>query len=159
VVLHRREADHQPLGNLGVVEALNHQPQHLPLALGQRLGLLRLLIGAHQRLRGLGGEGHLAVPGRADGRRQLAGGHILHQVAHGAGLQRVLHQLILLEAGQRDDLDVRMLALDRLRGSYAVHHRHHQVHQDNIGLEQPRARHRLLPVLGLAHEFEVGVNT
>jgi hypothetical protein len=47
-------------------------------------------------------------------------------------LQSRLHQLLLFEASQDDDLHLGTLLVNRAGGGSAVHLGHHQVHQDDI---------------------------
>src|SRR5262249_30043569 len=53
-----------------------------------------------------------------------------------------------VRAGQHEDRRLAVGGPDRLRRLDAVHHRHRDVHQDDVRLELPRETHRLLAVAG-----------
>ena len=76
---------------------------------------------------------HLAGLRGADGGGDVGGVRVLEQVAGGAGLQRGPDLRLLDERGDGDDLDVRPAALDLGGGGHAVHVRHLQVHQHDVG--------------------------
>ncbi len=149
-------ADHQPLGDLGVAQPLDHQGQHLPLPLGQVVaGFGRLGGGLDQRLRRFWSQRGPASMGRPDGIGQFVGRDVLQQVADSACLQGSLHQFLLLEAGQGDDLDLRAALPDGAGGRGAVHPGHHQVHQHHVGLDLFAQAHGLLAAVGFCDQFQV----
>lgn len=43
-------------------------------------------------------------------------------------------------------------------GGDAVGARHHQIHQNHVGLDQAAAQHSLIAVFGFAHQFQIGHN-
>ena len=49
----------------------------------------------------------------------------------------------------------RVLFLDHPGNGYAIHARHHQIHQNNIWLQGFGTHHRLLTILDLADQFQV----
>jgi signal transduction histidine kinase len=144
------------LGDLRVRHTLDHQAQHLALARGQVVAERARLPGDFdQRPGGLGRERRAAGLGRPDRAGQLVGRDVLQQVADRAGLQRAGDQLVLPEGRQGDDLRLRAALPDRLGRGRAVHLRHHQVHQDDVGT-QPRAQLDRLPsVARLADQLEL----
>ena len=94
--LHRGPADHQLFGNVRVVEALDHEAQHLALAFGQIVprfvhGVAR--GGVDERLGRLGRQRRPAGVGRADGVGQFRGGDVFEQIPDGARLERALRDL------------------------------------------------------------------
>ena len=91
----------------------------------------------------------------ADGAGQLVRGDVLEQVAQGAGLERSLHQVVLLVAGEGDDLDVGAGLLDAAGGLGAVHVRHDEVHEDHVRPEDEAPLHCFGAAGGLAHVLEV----
>src|SRR5829696_1109402 len=109
---------------------------------------------AHEPGRRLGGKLHLAVGGGLDRSPKLAGLGVLEQVSDSTRPHRIAHRSVLQDAGERYDLYVGHLSSDCLRGLYAVHHRHKQIHQHHVGPELARHRERLLAVFGLANHLE-----
>ena len=97
----------------------------------------------------------LAGLGAPDGDRHVVGVGVLEQVARRPRLERGGDPLLLDEAGERDDLDVRAARLDLGRGGDPVHDRHQQVHEHDVGLELADELDGAPPVLGLAHDLDV----
>ena len=95
------DADHEPLGDLGVGKPFGHQGQHLLFPVRESIvGLAASLAsGLDQRLGSLRGQGGAAGVGVADGLSQILGGDVLEQIADGPSLQGPLDQVLLLEAG------------------------------------------------------------
>ncbi len=154
-----RPADGQPLGDLGIAQTLHHQGQNLELAGSQIVSRGRAFVrgtgGPDQRLGCFGGQGGFAGVGRLDGSLQLVGAYILQQVADGACLEGLVHQVFLLEAGQGDDLDLGPALTDLADGGRPVHHRHDQVHQDHVGRRVFAPVQRIQPILGLPNKLQI----
>jgi len=97
----------------------------------------------------------LAGEGGANGGRDLLGLGVLQDVAGRAGLERRGDLLLLDEARHRDDLGLRSFGLDPADRGDAVHVRHQEIHQDDVGLEATGHRHALAAVGGLADNLDV----
>ena len=104
-----------------------------------------------------GVEGHVALGGRAHRGEQGGGVGVLEQVADGAGVQRLPHPLLVGEAGEHDDAGAGQGADDLAGRLDAVHHRHRQVHQHDVGrgLDGERRRPHA-PSAACPHTVEVG---
>ncbi len=102
--------DRQIRGDLLVAPAAGDQSEDLQLALGQRLGralLLALAQPAGQQAADGRIEVDLAGVGGANGGRDLVGFRVLEDIAGRAGLERRGNLLLLHEARDRHDLDLR----------------------------------------------------
>ena len=101
-------------------------------------------------------EVDLAVVGGPDGGSDLFGLGILEDVARGAGLEGRGHLLLLDERGHGHDLGLGALGLDPADGGDAIHVRHQEVHQDDVGLQPTGHRHALRAVGRLTDDLDVG---
>ncbi len=90
----------------------------------------------------------------ADGLGQLIGGDVFQGMRGRAGLERSLDQLGIAEADQRQDFDLRPALADQAGGGHAIHHRHLQVHQDDIRLEQLAELDGLFAIAGFTYQAE-----
>ena len=97
----------------------------------------------------------LAVVRGADGCGDLLGLGVLEHVARCTGLEGGGDLLLLDERGHGHDLRDRPLGLDPADGRDAVHVRHQQVHQDDVGLEAAGHGHALRAVGGLTDDLDV----
>ncbi len=153
------ETHHEPIGDLVVVEALDHALEHVPFAVGELLaGDLGLRHRLCQHLGGLRGKRHAPRAGRTDGGAQLLGSDVLLQVADGARLQCTLHHVLLGKTGQCDHFHLRVFFVDLARGCNAVGAGHHQIHQHDIRLVQRDHLDGFCPVGGFAHQLEILVD-
>ena len=84
----------------------------------------------------------------ADRGHELVGLDVLQHVADRAGVQRAEHVVVVIERGEDQDLDLRVRPVDPPRGLRAVHHRHADVHQDDVRPQAFRHANRLGAVLG-----------
>ena len=81
--------------------------------------------------------------------------HVFQHVARGPVVERFHDVFIIIERREHEDVDVRIRLMDDLGGLHAVHLRHSDVHEDDVGVLfhdeldgfPPRARH--------ANHFEV----
>src|SRR5690606_9252059 len=65
------------------------------------------------------------------------------------------HHAVFEHRGESYHLDVRVQPADLPGGLNPAHHRHQQVHHDDVRLELAGQRDGLAPVLGLADDLEV----
>jgi hypothetical protein len=88
---------------------------------------------------------------------QLRRAGVLHQEAAGAQPQRLEDVLIEVERGEHDDPHVRepVVLRDLARGGEAVHARHADVHQHDVGAQLPRQPHCRLAIGRLADHLDV----
>src|SRR5690606_3656326 len=157
VRLHRGLGHVEALGDGLVRQALGDERQHLRLAVREGLAQLGAAHLAHEpRLRPRV-EAHLAPRRRPHGLEELVRPRLLQHVAGRAGLDDVDDEAVLQHRRQRHDLGVGEAAPDLARGLDAVHHRHQQVHDDDVGPQLLYQRQRLLAVPGLADDLEVGL--
>jgi hypothetical protein len=156
-------AEVEPGSDLGVRQALGHQPDDAELAFAEAPGR------TGDRAPGGGAaaevldqppgdrrcEQGLADRHRADGAGQLLAAGVLEQEAARAGLQRVIHVLVQVEGGQHQDPRPAP-GLDQPGGGFdAVHAGHADVHQDHVGVKQPGLGQRLAAVAGLPGHGQV----
>ncbi len=73
--------------------------------------------------------------GRPDGLGQLVNRDIFEQVADSSCKHGILHEVLVFETGQGDDLYLGPLLADGTGCGYPIHAGHDQVHQDHIGLK------------------------
>ena len=90
-----------------------------------------------------------------DGGEQVGGQRVLEQEAAGPGPQRREDVLVQVEGGQDERTDVAARG-DPPGGLDAVHDRHPDVHQDDVGTGPPGRLHRLRAVARLADHGEAG---
>src|SRR5262245_59201001 len=154
----------RPLGDpevrrdLLVAPTAPDERQDLELAFRERLGRRRGGPGPHALREDAGGgrvEVDLVVVGGADRGRDVVRVGVLEDEAARAGLQRRGDLLLLDEARQRDDLDLRVGDLDPADRADPVELGHHDVHQDDVGLELVHEVHALQAVLRLADDLDV----
>ena len=100
-------------------------------------------------------EVHFARRRSPDRRGQLVRLGVLEQEARRAGFEGRHDARLLDEAGDRDDLDVRVRGLDPHRRVDAVDARHHEVHDDDIGSQAGGLFDRPGAVRGLADDLEI----
>ena len=97
-----------------------------------------------------GGEHGVAGGDRAHGVDDLAGRRVLEQEAAGAGAQRLDDVLVEAEGGEDEDA----LARQPPRRLDAVHARHADVHQHDVGRVGLGGRDRLLAGARLGHDLD-----
>jgi hypothetical protein len=168
VRLHGRLGQEQPLGDLGVRQALGDREQHLALALGElgepgvaarRRGgrLARQLLGEQLEHPPGHPRGHDGVSGRdgADGGRELGGARVLEQEAARAGAQGGERVLVQVERGEDEHPGPGAGGDDALGGLDAVRAGHPDVHQHDVGVQGGDLAQGLGPVARLADDGEV----
>ena len=82
---------------------------------------------------------------------------IFEEIADGASFHGANHGRVFQHAGERDDLDIREFSADMADGCYAIHHRHEQIHEDDVRMEGVGEFQRFGAILRLAHDFEFRV--
>ena len=100
------------------------------------------------------GERRRALRRGLDPREQLLGLGVLEQVAGRARVERVGDPPPVGERRQDDDARPVLAAADRARGLDAVHDRHLQVHEDDVGVAVRAAVDGLLAVARDAHDLD-----
>ncbi len=90
-----------------------------------------------------------------DGPHQFFWAGILQEIAQRARLDGREDLVVSGKAGQHQDTCFRLTGRDAANGLNPIHLRHHQVHQDDVGLEPFCLGHRLPPVFCLSHHFNV----
>ena len=105
----------------------------------------------------LGRELHLPGGGGLDRPAQVVGLGILQQIADGPGADGADDFFIFQDAGQGHDLDLRQLATDEGRGGDAVHDRHEQVHEHDVGPQGVGQLHGLGAIRRLPDDLQVRV--
>ena len=161
--LHRCLAEDELLGELGVGETASEQTEDLPLALRQRrdgcTGLVRLLgVGETLQQSRCNGraEQRIAVRDQPDRVDEIGGTHVFEQEAARARTDGGIDVFVEVERGQDEDPRRAAGRDDLSRGLDPVETGHADVHQDHVRLELPCEAHGVFPVLGLAHDLEVG---
>ena len=91
---------------------------------------------------------------RAD---QFVQPHALEQIRERASAYRRVDMLVLVIGREHDHLRARTMLLDESRRRHAVHLRHHEVHQDDIGREVRREQRRLAARSRLADDLEAAL--
>src|SRR5919202_3696591 len=156
VELDRRAADGEAVGDLRVAQPVDQQRQHPAPTRREVIPWdRRLARGVHERCCRLGRQRRSPGIRRTDRGCQLVGTDVLEQVADGAGLQRPLHDLVRMKAGQGYDLHIRIVLPDVLRGRRTVHSGHHQIHQHHIRLYLPAQLHCFSAAAGFACQQQV----
>lgn len=154
--------DEEPLCDLVGRQMLVEEKEHLHLAGGEgACDLLRHAVRPPARAHALEeasrdatGEGRIAASDAAKERRDLLGGLGLEQVAGRPGADSGQQVLLGVRGREYHDLALgRALANLRQRGE-AVHSRHREVQEDEVGLQRPRLGDRLPAVLGLSDDVE-----
>ena len=107
------------------------------------------------RRRDVGREERAAARSTADRVDDLVALGILEDVARGPGHQHLAHGALLLEPGQRHDLERGMLGLQPACGLDAVHLRHADVHQHDVGRQLVHEPDRLDAAGRFADDLEV----
>ena len=169
VGLHRGVAHEQLLRDLGVGATAGDGLEHLPLPFGELLEQ-GLAVGGGA---GLGTSGELLdeTAGDLRGDERVPVGHdphgveevdrerVLQQEAAGPGAERLVDVLVEVEGGEDHDACAgeRLVAGDPPRGLEAVHDRHADVHQHDVGALAGHERHRLGAVGGLTDDLDVGL--
>jgi len=100
------------------------------------------------------GEQGVAGVDQPHGGREVLRGDVLEQEAARPERQRGIHISVEVEGGQHDHSAAGHLGQDAAGGLQAVQDRHADVHQDHVGPQRARGRHRLGPVGGLAHHLD-----
>ena len=161
--LHRRLAQRQRRGELGVAQPARDQPEHLELARRQRrqAGAPGTRRTRREPLDQAPGDGRreqrVAGPHQPDRGDQVLGGDVLEQEAAGPGGQRRVHVLVQVERGQHDDpraVPGPCGGQDPPGRLEPVHLRHPDVHQHDVRPVLERGRDRLPPVRGLGHHLD-----
>src|SRR5262245_14771743 len=167
--LDRLLADHQPLGDFAVGQALGDQPQHLGLPWGQ----VAQQLGPGRRARAQPsefadqpaghGRGEQRVTGRDDPDRleQPLGGDVLEQESTGTRPQRLVDVLVEIECGEHQHARAGPgvgLGGDPASRLDAIHGRHPDVHEDDIGMYLAAQANRFGTVRGAAHDVDVGLS-
>jgi len=88
-----------------------------------------------------------------EGRGSLAFGDI----TLGAGLAGGLDGLPRVVHGEDDDGDLGMILQDLARGGQAIHVRHGDIHDDNVGAQGGRLGDGVVAINGFAAHFEAGM--
>ena len=157
VRLDGREADDQPLGDLEVGEAVDHESQHVPLTSrepGARLDGGG--DGVDERVGGLRRERARAGVRPADRLGELLAAHVLEEAAERAGAQHALDELGVGEARERQDLGLGAGTEDLRRRLGAVHASgQYEVHQDDVRARLGAQPDRRSPGVGLADQVDV----
>ncbi len=87
-----------------------------------------------------------------DRRDQVALLERLHQVGQRAGVARLLDEVVLRERGE-DQNRAQLLARDRARGGEAVHPRHLDVEDREVGLRAAHEIDRVIAATGLPDDL------
>ena len=101
-------------------------------------------------------RGDLAVERLAHREPQLGFISGLEHIADGARADRLEQQVGVFDHAQDQDAAHQPVALQSPCGLQAIHARHAQVHQDQVGLECPSQVHGFTTVACFAHHLEVG---
>ena len=96
----------------------------------------------------------MTASGGAYGVEELLRAGVLQQEAAGPCLQGVEEVVVAVEGGHDDDVP-QVLGDEVAGGLDAVHPRHLDVHQHDVGAGRPRLLDRLEPVGGLADDLDV----
>jgi hypothetical protein len=154
VGLHRGLGHDERLRDLLVGEPAGQEPQDLALAVGERREPVAV---AHDGVGQPRGDLRQQPAGHGRGEDRVAGGHGLHggdevggagvleQEAARARAQRVDDEVV--QAERREDQDA--VARQAARRLDAVHARHADVHEHDVGVEALGERDRLVAVAGL----------
>jgi hypothetical protein len=160
VGLHRRLAQRQRRGQLGVAQPPRDQAEHLELPRrehGQTLVIVSRREPLHQAAGDGRGEQRVAPADQPDRGDQVLGGDVLEQEAAGPGGQRRVDVLVQVERGEDDDPHFGLLPVSPLRGQdppgrlEPVHLGHPDIHQHDVRPVLQRGRDRLPAVRGLGH--------
>lgn len=135
--------------------ARSDEPQHLGLALSQGLEGTGKRYFAHQARRGLLRELDLASRRCLQRLAELARVGVFEEIADRTGTDSISDRTVLDHAGQRNDLDVSQFRPDCGCGADPVHHRHQQIHEDDVGQQVSRQFDGLLTVGSLANHLEL----
>jgi hypothetical protein len=76
-------------------------------------------------------QGRLAAARRSDCFGERVGTNVLEQIAGGPGLNRAKDELVVVECGEHQKLNIGPAPFDVTRCSYTIHARHPQVHEDH----------------------------
>ncbi len=93
----------------------------------------------------------------ADSEHEVVRRHPLEQVARGAGLDDLLHVLVVVVHAQDEDLDRGVALLDVARRLEAVHARHDHVHEHDVGTQGLDLLEGLTSVAGLADDDDLAL--
>src|SRR3954454_3495365 len=168
VRLHGGLAHDQLGGDLRVRHPARDQLEDLVLARRQLVELLRRRA-VDGRVRGelldqpardRRGQQRLALRHDVDAGNELVGGHVLEEEAAGAGAQGLVDVLVQVERGEHQHARgvlARRVVHDLARGFEPVQPRHADVHQRHVRPQLADHLHGLLPVLGLAHDLDLGL--
>lgn len=99
----------------------------------------------------------LAPGDGADGGHDVGGGAVFENVAFGPHIERFVEEIFFAVDGQEDDGGVEFLFAQRARDSEAVHLRHVDVEDGDLGLERLNPLQRRLAVAGFGDDFELRV--
>ena len=156
VRLHGRLADEQLPPDVGVGQSTGDEAQDVELA-GRELGSGRSTQPVRQAGCDRRCEHRLTPRGASDGVGQHAGRGVLEEVAAGARLDGPDDVGIRVVGGQDEDLRGVGPRGDPGRRLGAVHDRHPQVHEHDVGTQPRHQRERLGAVGGLADHLEVAL--
>jgi hypothetical protein len=159
VGLHRRLAQRQRRGQLGVAQPPRDQAEHLELPRrehGQALVVVSRREPLHQAAGDGRGEQRVAPADQPDRGDQVLGGDVLEQEPAGPGGQRRVDVLVQVERGEDDDPHRRLRGQDALGRLEPVHLGHPDIHQHDVGPVLQRRRDRLPAVRGLGHHRDAG---
>src|SRR6476646_762932 len=154
VALDRLRADPEPEGDLLVGHAGPEEGEDVALAVADGLGRAAGAALLDERRGDARGERRPALRRGLDPRDQLLGLGVLEQVAGGARVERGGDPPTVGERRQHDDARAALPAADRARRLDAVHDRHLQIHQDDVGIAVPAAVDGLLAVARDAHDLD-----
>ena len=89
----------------------------------------------------------------------VAGGGLLEEKSHRPGVDRVFHVGVVVVGGKHQHLGPGLGLEDLAGGLEAVEPGHGDVHQHHVRAEFLRHGDRLPPVLRLAHDLQVGIES
>lgn len=91
-----------------------------------------------------------------NGVQQFLGVGVLEHVAPCPGFHCLENVAVLAVHGQHDHLGLGPFLEDFLGGLHAIETGHLDIHQDDIGVGLEGVAQGLTPILGLAHDLEIG---
>jgi hypothetical protein len=131
----------QLVGDLAVAVAADDEPQHVHLT-ARQVGATGLV----EHLRDARRDVLPALVHGDDGLEQLVARHALEHVGGGAGRQGARDVDVALVHGEHHHAGFRELGADGADGLGALHHRHAQVHDREVGLCPPEGGNGLFTV-------------
>jgi len=145
------------VSDLFVGAATCDEGEHFGFAFGEGVGVFRLTHFAHEAAGSFGAELDLALGGCPDGIAEGVGFGVLEEVADGTGADGADDGGVFEDGGEGDDLGLGALTADVADSGDPIHHRHQQVHEDDIRFEVMGEFEGFGAILGFADNIEVGV--